>query len=457
MNTKRSVSWSACLLAVILNTGQARAQQSLDAMIDAQMPALLSTYKSLHAAPELSHYEIKTSAFLVRELRALGFVVTENIGKFTRPEWKAYGIAAVLKNGDGPVVLVRTDMDALPVEEKTGLPYASTLRAKNDAGQEVGVMHACGHDIHMTAMLGTARNLAQLKDRWRGTLVLIGQPAEETIDGARAMLEGGLYEKLPKIDYAIALHDNADFEAGKVGIVPGYAMASATSVDVTVRGVGGHGSRPDRTKDPVVLAAQIINALQTIVSRENSPLDPAVVTVGSIHGGTRYNIIPDEVKLQLTVRTYKEDVRKNLIAAIERIAKGTALAAGVPAELAPVVQASQSEFTPSQYNNPALTERLAAVFVKVLGADNVVAVEPVMASEDFGQFALEGNRIPATMFWLGAIDPKVVAESKRTGVPLAGSLHSPFFAPLPEPTLRTGIKAMTSAVLDLMKVNGSGS
>ncbi len=450
-NTQRSAALSGCLLAAILATGQAQAQQPLDSLIDAQMPALLTTYKSLHAAPELSHYEIKTSAFLAKELRALGFTVTERIGKFTRPEWVGYGIAAVLKNGEGPVVLVRTDMDALPVEEKTGLPYASTLKVKNDVGQEVGVMHACGHDIHMTTMLGTAKALVQMKDSWRGTLVLIGQPAEETIDGARAMLEGGLYEKIPKIDYAIALHDNADFEAGKVGVVPGYAMASATSVDITVRGVGGHGSRPDRTKDPVVLAAQIVNALQTIVSRENSPLDPAVVTVGSIHGGTRYNIIPDEVKLQLTVRTYKEDVRKNLLASIERVAKGTALAAGVPPELAPIVQASQSEFTPSQYNDPALTERLSGVFTKVLGADNVVAVAPVMASEDFGRFALDGNQIPATMFWLGAIDPKTVAESKRTGVPLAGSLHSPFFAPLPEPTLRTGIKAMTSAVLELMK------
>ena len=308
-----------------------QAQQSLDAMVERELAALVSTYKMLHAAPELSHYEIKTSAFFASQLRALGYTVTENVGKYAQPNWKGYGVVAMMKNGDGPTVLVRTDLDALPVEEKTGLPYASTVKTKNDAGQDVSVMHACGHDIHITNMLGTAKMLAQLKDQWRGTLVLIGQPAEETIDGAKAMLAAGLYSKIPKPDFAIALHDNAELEAGKVAYCPGFALANSTSVEITIRGLGGHGSKPEATKDPIVVAAQTIVALQTIVSRENSPLDPAVVTVGSIHGGAKSNIIPDEVKLLLTVRSYKEEVRQHILASIARIAKNTALAAGIPA------------------------------------------------------------------------------------------------------------------------------
>src|ERR1700687_4450202 len=316
------------LLALPATT--ASAQQSLDAMVDREITQLVATYKMLHAAPELSHREEKTSAFFATQLRALGFTVTEHIGKYDRPGFTGYGVVAVMKNGDGPTVLVRTDLDALPVEEKTGLPYASTVRAKNDAGQDVGVMHACGHDIHITNMLGTAKVLAQLKDQWRGTLILIGQPAEETVDGAKAMLADGLYTRFPKPDFAIALHASAEVEAGKVIYCPGYAMASSTSVDLVIRGLGGHGSKPESTKDPVVIASETILALQTIVSRENSPLDPAVVTIGSIHGGTRYNIIPDEVNLQLTVRAYKEEVRQKLLAAIDRITKGIALAAGIP-------------------------------------------------------------------------------------------------------------------------------
>src|SRR5436190_15394443 len=268
-----------------------RAQQSLDAMIDREIGSLVSTYKMLHAAPELSHYEIKTSAFFASQLRALGYTVTENVGKYAQPNWKGYGVVAMMKNGDGPTVLVRTDLDALPVEEKTGLPYASTVKTKNDSGQEVSVMHACGHDIHITNMLGTAKLLSELKDQWRGTLVILGQPAEETIDGARAVLRDGLYDRFPKPDYTVALHDNAELEAGKIGYTPGYSLASSNTVNIQIRGLGGHGSKPDATKDPIVIAAQVIMALQTIVSRENSPLDPAVVTVGSIHGGTRPNII----------------------------------------------------------------------------------------------------------------------------------------------------------------------
>jgi len=432
-----------------LSASPAAAQQSLDALVDRELPQLVSTYKTLHAAPELSYYEAKTSAFLAQQLRALGYEVTENVGKYDRPEWKGYGVVAVMKNGTGPTVLVRSDMDALPVEEKTGVPYASTVKTKNDAGQEVSVMHACGHDVHMTTLLGTAKMLVQLKDQWRGTLVLIGQPAEETVGGAKAMLADGLYSRIPKPDYVIALHSNADFEAGKIGYAPGYALANSTSVEITIRGLGGHGSRPESTKDPIVVAAQTVLALQTIVSRETSPLDPAVVTVGSIHGGAKSNIIPDEVKLLLTVRSYKEEVRKRILVSIERITKNIAAAAGIPEDRAPIIKVSETEYTPATYNEPQLAERLARVFEKTLGADNVVKWPPVMAAEDFGRFSLE-QQIPSSMFWLGTVAPAKVAESRKTGKPLP-SLHSSLFAPVPEPTLRTGVKAMTAAVLELMK------
>ena len=444
----KKTAFFALLLSLSL-AAPAFAQQSLDAMIDREIAQLVTTYKMLHAAPELSHYEIKTSAFFAAQLRALGYEVTENVGKFSQPNWKGHGVVAVMKNGGGPTVLVRTDLDALPVEEKTGLPYASTVKTKNDSGQDVSVMHACGHDIHITNMLGTAKMLSQLKDQWHGTLVLIGQPAEETIDGAKAMLADGLYAKIPKPDFVIALHDNADLEAGKVAYCPGFAMANSTSVEITIRGLGGHGSAPQATKDPIVVAAQTIVALQTIVSRETSPLDPAVVTVGSIHGGAKSNIIPDEVKMLLTVRSYKEEVRQHILASIARITKNIAAAAGIPEDRAPIVKVSDTEVTPATYNDPKLTERLAGAFEKSLGADNVVKWPPIMASEDFGNFSLD-NQIPSCMFWLGAIEPSKVAESKKSGKPLP-SLHSSLFEPLPEPTLRTGVKAMTTAVLELMK------
>src|SRR5829696_3185042 len=422
-------------------------QLSLDAMIERDIASWLSTYKTLHAAPELSHREEKTAAFVAGELRKLGFTVTERIGKFQNAQWVGYGVVAVMNNGPGPTVLVRTELDALPVEEKTGVPYSSQVKMKNDAGVEVSVMHACGHDMHMTSFLGTAKMLSELKSRWSGTLIMLGQPAEETGDGASAMLRDNLYANFPKPDFAIALHDKPELETGKVGYTPGYAMASATSIDVKIRGIGGHGSTPEATKDPVVVAAHVVMALQTIVSRENSPLDPAVVTVGSIHGGTRYNIIPDEVNLQLTVRTYKEDVRRRVLASIERIVKGVALTAGIPEDRAPIVKVSEG--TGSTYNDPQLLERLAVAFKRALGEENVVKVPPIMASEDFGYFSLD-QKIPTTIFWLGASDPAKVKQSRETGVALPG-LHSALFTPVPEPTLRTGVKAMTSAVLELMK------
>jgi len=421
----------------------------VDSLLAGDMEWLLSTYKMLHAAPELSHREEKTSAFFAGELRKFGYTVTERIGKFENPAWSGFGVVGILKNGAGPTVLIRTDLDALPVEEKTGVSYASKVKTKNDSGVDVGVMHACGHDIHMTSMLGTAKMLAQLKSSWSGTLIVLGQPAEETIDGARAVLRDGLYKNFPQPDFLVALHDMADLEAGKIGVIPGYALASGTAVDIKIRGLGGHGSKPEATKDPIVVAAQVVMALQTIVSRENSPLDPAVVTVGSIHGGTRYNIIPDEVNLQLTVRTYKEEVRKRVLASIERITKGVALAAGIPEDRAPIVKVSETEVTAATYNDPKLMERLTGAFKKALGEENVVSVAPIMGSEDFGYLSLD-QKIPSVIFWLGAADPAKVKQSKDTGTPLP-SLHSSLFAPVPEPTLRTGVKAMTAAVLDLMQ------
>jgi len=425
------------------------AQQTLDAMIDREIAQLVSTYKMLHAAPELSHYEEKTSAFLASQLFSFGYTVTERVGKYDRPQFTGYGVVAIMKNGDGPTVLFRADIDALPVEEKNNVPYASKVRTKNELGQEVSVMHACGHDVHITNLIGTAKILAALKDQWRGTLVLIGQPAEETVDGARAMLADGLYTRFPKPDFAVGLHDSADAEAGKIEYVPGYAMASSTSVDLTIRGLGGHGSKPEATKDPIVVAAQTVLALQTIISRENSPLDPAVVTVGSIHGGAKRNIIPDEVLLQLTIRTYKEEVRQRIIASIERIAKGVAAAAGIPDDRAPIMKVIESENAPSLYNDPKLSERLANAIGKAIGTENVTNSTPLMASEDFGIFSLD-HQIPSFFFWLGAMAPEKIAASKKSGRPLP-SLHSSLFEPLPEPTLRTGVKAMTTAVLELMK------
>jgi hippurate hydrolase len=418
--------------------------QSLDQMIDREIPSLVTTYKQLHAAPELSMQEKNTSALVASRLRELGYEVSYPVGQYLEPGATCYGIVAIMKNGAGPTVLVRTDMDALPVSEQTGLPYASTVRAKSMTGDDVPVMHACGHDIHMTTLMGTAKMLAQLKSQWHGTVMLIGQPAEEVVKGADGMLRDHLYERFPKPDFAIALHDNATMPAGQIGYTPGYFMASADSVNVTIRGMGGHGASPQSTKDPVVIAAQFINALQTIVSREDSPLDPVVVTVGSIHGGTKRNIIPDEVQLQMTVRTYKPEVRKRVLASIERIARGIAMTAGVPEDRAPLFELLAGESVESTYNDPALTERIAAAISKGMGAANVIRIDPLMVSEDFGRFGLD-RKIPISMINLGAVDPVTIASGQRLP-----SLHSSGFKPLPEPTLRGGIKAMTLAVLELL-------
>ncbi|MGA3019828.1 MAG: amidohydrolase [Bryobacteraceae bacterium] len=427
----------------------ASAGDDLRPLADQELPSLVAIYRDLHAHPELSHHEERTSALLAGELRKAGYVVTEHLGKYADGS-AAFGVAAVMKNGAGPVVLVRTELDALPVEEKTGLPFASRVRSHNAAGQEVGVMHACGHDLHMTSLLGTARTLGKLKERWSGTLVLIGQPAEEVVDGARAMLNDGLYARFPKPDFIIALHDDSNTEAGKVGVIGGPAYAGSTAVEVTMRGLGGHGAHPEATKDPVVMAAEFIMELQTIVSRQMLPLDPAVVTVGSIHGGTKGNIIPDEVVLQLTVRAFSEDVREHILSSIKRMAQGVALAAGVPDDRAPIVTVSETEATPPTYNDPKLAGRLRGAFEAALGPANVLEAKPMMVSEDFGLFGLSGHQIPTVMFQLGAVSAQQIEESRRTGTPLP-SLHSSVFYPQVEPALRAGIVATTSAVLELLK------
>ncbi len=426
------------------------AQQTPQSLVDAELPSLLGIYKDIHTHPELSGQEERTAALVAKELRAAGCEVTEHVGKYENSKLKAYGVVGVMKNGDGPTVLVRTDMDALPVEEQTGLPYASKVVAKNDEGKDVHVMHACGHDVHIAAFIGIAGALAKLKDQWHGTIVFVAQPAEEIGAGARALLKDGLYERFGKPNFALGFHDKADIQAGHIGVTEGYTSANVDSVDVTVRGVGGHGAYPHKTKDPIVLAAEIINAWQTIVSRENNPLDPVVITVGSIHGGTKHNIIPDEVKMQITVRTYKSTVRERVLADIDRIAKGCAAAAGIPPDLAPIVSVSKDFVTPATYNNPELTKRLVAVWKKSLGDENVEIVDAVMGGEDFSEYSLPDHSIPAVNFHFGAVDPAKIAEFKQAGKELP-TLHSSKFAPVPEPTIRTGMIGMITAVLELMK------
>ena len=409
--------------------------QSLDERVQREIPTLLDTYKTLHAMPELSAQEVKTSSYVAKRLRELGYEVTEKVGRYKEPGTTCYGVVAILRNGDGPVVLVRSDMDGLPVPEQTGLAYTS---------QNAGVMHACGHDVHMTTLLGTAKLLADLKSQWRGTVMLIGQPAEEIVRGAEGMLADGLYERFARPDFAVALHDWATLEAGKIGYRPGQFMAATDSLNLTIRGVGGHGAAPHSTKDPVVMAAETILALQTIASRERSPLDPVVVTVGKIEGGTKRNIIPDEVRLYLTVRTFSPDVRKRVLESIERIAKGVALVAGVPEERGPVFEPLPGESVGSTFNDPALTERVAKAIGRELGADNVVHIDPAMVSEDFGRFG-DGGKIPTVLLALGAADPAKLAAGTQPG------LHSSKFAPAdPSLVLRTGVRGAVSMVLDLL-------
>lgn len=414
-------------------------ENAITGFIQTAYPELAQLYQHLHTNPELSFQEKNTSARIATELKNLGYTVTQNIGGF--------GVVGVLKNGSGPTVLIRTDLDALPILEETGLPYASKALGKSDDGKDVPVMQACGHDVHMTVFTGVAKTLAQFKNNWKGTLVLIGQPAEERSGGAKAMLQEGLFTKFPKPDYCVALHANARIPAGQVGYTEGNIMANVDAVDITVRGIGGHGAVPDKAKDPVVLASQLVLALQTIVSREISPFQPAVVTVGSIHGGTSFNVIPDEVKLQLTLRSYSDEVRNNTIASIKRMCDGLARAAGIPENRLPLITV-RDQFTPFTYNDIALTRRLTTSFKRVLGENKVVQTPPSMVGEDFSFYGRTEAKVPICMFWLGTVDPKKILESKEKGADLPG-LHSSKYAPLPEPTIITGVLAMTAAVLDL--------
>ncbi len=388
----------------------------------------------MHQAPELSYQEVETSKRIAEELRKAGLAVTTGVGKL--------GVVGVLKNGDGPVVLIRTDMDALPVVEETGLPYASKAKARDKNGRDVGVMHACGHDIHMSCFVATARWLAEHRDRWAGTAVFVGQPAEEAVGGARSMLDDGLYTRFPKPDFALALHCRPDLPTGSVSHCAGPAMASSTSVTITMRGRGGHGAWPQRTIDPIVLAALVVLDLQTIVSREIEPGEPAVVTVGSIHGGTKHNIIPDEVKLQLTLRSFNDAVTRQLVDGIKR--RVTALA---QAHQAPAPSVEIEESTPPTINTPALVERIVPALAEALGPSQVVAVKPVMGAEDFALYSA-GN-VPICMFWLGTISPERLAAASAQGQTMP-ALHSSKYYPEPGPSIATGLRAMTAAVVKLM-------
>ena len=448
-----TIRTSAVLLAAsTVFAGFVHAQDvSPEKLADAELQSLLTIYKDLHSHPELSTFEQRSAGIVAKELKAAGCEVTEKVGKYEIPGATCYGVVGVMKNGDGPVVLVRSDMDALPVHEETGAPYASTVTTKNREGREVPVMHACGHDIHMTCLIGTARALSKLKDKWKGTILFVGQPAEEVVTGAKAMMNDGLYTRWPKPNYALALHDDSDTEAGKISVIEGYSHAAADSVDVTVKGAGGHGAYPHKTHDPIVLSAQIINAWQTIISREKNPLDRAVVTVGSIHGGTKHNIIPDEVKMQLTVRTYKPEVRQAVLAALDRIARGCATAAGIPADRMPEVRLAGDGGTAATYNNPELVRRGAAALKASLGDNNVITSDPEMVSEDFCVYSLPDNSIPAFMFNVGAVSPEKIAASKKPGAAPLPTLHSSKFLPVADKTIRTGVIGMTACVLDLLK------
>ncbi len=434
----------ACLALVLVSGSLPGAADDVKALvaqrIDAEYPSLFEIYKDLHQHPELSFTEVRTAGIAAKELRSLGFEVTEKVGSLA--------VVGVMKNGAGPTVLVRADMDALPVKEMTGLPYASTAVVKDLSGKEQPAMHACGHDAHVTNIIGTARLLVALKAHWSGTLVLLAQHAEETVGGARAVLSDGLYTRFPVPDYAVASHVWADVPAGKVGYTDGGICANVDSIDILVRGVGGHGSKPHTTKDPVVLAAEIVTALQTIVSRELKPGTPAVVTVGSIHGGTRRNIIGEEVKLELTIRSFDETVGDQIIASIRRISENLGRAAGLPDDRLPVVSVAAPR-NPVTLNNSALTQRVVKTMGAWIGPENVVPQEPSTVGEDFAEYGRTTHHVPICLFWVGATDPAKFAEAKKAGT-LVPSNHSPLFAPLPEPTIKTGVTAMTGVVLDLM-------
>ncbi len=431
--------WSRAAFAFALFTGfaasPAHAKDAALAGIDAIYPELDAFYLDLHQNPELSGHEEKTAAKLADRLRRLGYQVTTGVG--------GHGIVALMRNGNGPTVMLRADMDALPIEEKTGLPYASKITAPGPTGTLVPVMHACGHDVHMSSLIGAATLLAKMRDRWRGTLMLIGQPAEETLSGAEAMIKDGLFTRFPKPAYAVAIHDTSFLPAGTVGYTPGFTLSNLNTVSITIYGRGGHGAYPHRSIDPIVIAARTILALQTIVARERNPLDPAVVTVGSIQGGTKANIIPDDVTMLLTVRSYKEEVRKRLLSAIERIAKAEAASANAPRE--PTIKILESAV--ATYNDPGLTTRLVKVLSAGLGPSNIRERPPEMGSEDFSLYGQSG--VPTVFLWVGAVEPKKFEQANASGATLPGP-HSSLFAPEREPTIRTGVSVLTLSAVDLL-------
>jgi len=426
--------------AALAISAPARAD-TLSQQVAAEMPSLMAIYRDLHEHPELSFQEVRSAKVMADAARAAGFEVTEGVGRT--------GVVAVLRNGKGPTVLIRADMDGLPVIEQTGLPYASKARGTSTAGVESGIMHACGHDTHMTGWIGAARVLSASKARWSGTLVMIGQPAEEINSGAGAMLADGLFTRFPKPDYALAFHDTSDLGSGMIGVKPGFALANVDSVDITVKGLGGHGAYPHTTKDPIVLASAIVTRLQTLVSRESNPFDPSVVTVGSFHGGAKHNIIPDEVKLQLTVRSYSDSSRKLLLDGIKRVVAGEAMAAGIPGDRQPVVSVDPN-FGRATWNTPEFSTRMADHFKARFGAARVAEVPPSMAGEDFGEFArTDPQHIQSLIFWVGGRPQAVIDQARRDGTTLHG-LHSPFWAPEADKVIATGAEALASAAIQLM-------
>jgi amidohydrolase len=402
--------------------------------VGTELSALTQLYKDLHQSPELSFEEEKTAAKMAAELRRLGIETTEKFG--------GHGVVGVIENGEGPKLMLRADMDGLPVVEETGLDYASQVKTTDARGATVGAMHACGHDMHMTNLVGTVRYLASHRDLWQGTLVVIFQPAEERGGGAEAMLNAGLFEKFPRPDYALALHVAADRPTGQIAARPGYALANVDSVDITIHGRGGHGAYPHMTVDPIVIACRLVMDLQTIVSREVKPIEPAVVTVGSIHGGTKHNIIGDDCKLQLTVRSFTPQVRKQLIDAIKRKAKAAAESSGAPE---PTVETSDG--TPALYNDPDLVKRVLAAIGKTIGETNIEESEPSMGGEDFGRFG--GAGVPIVMMSVGSVSKDRLNAYRKNGG-AEPSLHSPKYFPDIEPTITTGVTALCTAALDLL-------
>jgi hippurate hydrolase len=431
-----------CLAALLLITLsmdvglRGQTTPSTPADIDALYPELAALYQDLHRNPELGFQETRTAATLAARLTSLGYEVTTGVG--------GTGIVALLRNGQGPTAMLRTELDALPVEEKTGAPFSSKATARNAAGQTVPVMHACGHDLHMAAWAGTAAWMASHRQLWKGTLMLVGQPAEETVSGAAAMLKDGLFQRFPKPDFVLGVHDDDTLPAGTVGYHAGVFRAAMAAPVITIFGRGGHGAMPHNTVDPVVIAARTVLTLQTIVARENNPLDPVVVTVGSIHGGTQGNIIPDQVKLELSVRTFSDEVRQRVLASIARIAKGEALAAGAPRE--PLVEFANAGVG-AVFNDPALTSRVASALRTAMGPQRVVDMPAKMTSEDFSEYGRTG--VPSVLLHIGAVSPAALAEARRTGIPVPAP-HSPEWLPELEPTLKAAVQAETAALIDLL-------